>query len=50
MKNGMVMKINKSNFSGLTSDKKKILKGLQGTATFTIDLNKVRDEQKYGEN
>ena len=47
--NTMAIKgIDKSNLSGLTVDKKKILKSLQGIATSPIDFNKVREEQKYG--
>lgn len=41
-------KIDKTNVSGLTVDKKKILKSLQGIATSPMDFNKIRDEQKYG--
>lgn len=44
-----VRKIDKTNVSGLTLDKKKLLKSLQGAATSPIDFNKIRDEQKYGE-
>lgn len=44
-----IRKINKTNISGLTSEKKKLLKSLQGIATSSIDFNKIRDEQKYGE-
>lgn len=44
-----VRKIDKTNVSGLTLDKKKLLKSLQGVATSPIDFNKIRDEQKYGE-
>ena len=43
-----VRKIDKTNISGLTIDKKKLLKSLQGIATSPIDFNKIRDEQKYG--
>lgn len=43
-----VRKIDKTNISGLTLDKKKLLKSLQGIATSPIDFNKLRDEQKYG--
>ena len=45
----VVRKINKSNISGLTLDKKRLLKSLQGIASSPIDLNKIRNEQKYGE-
>lgn len=45
-----VRKIDKTKMTGLTLDKKKILKNLQGIATSPIDFNKIRDEQKYGEN
>lgn len=45
----VVRKIDKSNFTGLTLDKKKILKSLQGVATSSIDFNKIRDKEKYGE-
>ncbi|MFA9397940.1 MAG: hypothetical protein ACERKV_06730 [Clostridiaceae bacterium] len=44
----MTKKIDKSNITGLTTDKKKILKNLMGSATSPIDLNKIRDELKYG--
>ena len=44
-----IRKINKTNISGLTLEKKKLLKSLQGIATSPIDFNKIRDEQKYGE-
>lgn len=43
-----IRKIDKTNVSGLTLDKKKILKSLQGIATSPLDFNKIRDEQKYG--
>ena len=43
-----VKRIDKTNISGLTSDKKKLLKSLQGTASSPIDFNRIRDEQKYG--
>lgn len=42
-----IRKINKTNISGLTLEKKKLLKSLQGIATSPIDFNKIRDEQKY---
>lgn len=41
-------KIDKTKVSGLTMDKKKLLKSLQGIASSPIDFNKIRDEQKYG--
>ena len=44
-----IRKINKTNISGLTLENKKLLKSLQGIATSPIDFNKIRDEQKYGE-
>ncbi len=43
-----IRKIDKKNISGLTLDKKKLLKSLQGIATSPIDFNKIRNEQKYG--
>lgn len=43
-----VRKIDKTNISGLTLEKKKILKSMQGIATSPIDFNKIRNEQKYG--
>ncbi len=43
-----VRKIDKTNMSGLTLGKKKLLKSLQGIATSPIDFNKIRNEQKYG--
>lgn len=43
-----ISKIDKTNVSGLTIDKKKLLKSLQGIATSPIDFNKIRDEEKYG--
>ena len=45
----MVKKIDKTNLSGLTLDKKKLLQSLQGIATSPIDFNKIRNEEKYGE-
>lgn len=44
----VIRKIDKTNLSGLTLDKKKLLKSLQGIATSPIDFNKIREEQKYG--
>ena len=44
----VIRKIDKTNISGLTMDKKKILKSLQGIASSPIDFNKIRNEQKYG--
>lgn len=44
----VIRKIDKTNISGLTIDKKKILKSLQGIASSPIDFNKIRNEQKYG--
>lgn len=44
----VIRKIDKTNISGLTIDKKKILKSLQGMASSPIDFNKIRNEQKYG--
>jgi hypothetical protein len=41
-------KLDKTNVSGLTLDKKKLLKSLQGVASSPIDFNKIRNEQKYG--
>jgi hypothetical protein len=43
-----IRKLDKSNMSGLTLDKKKLLKSLQGVASSPIDFNKIRNEQKYG--
>lgn len=43
----MAERIGKANIIGLTMDKKKILKSLQGIASSPIDFNKIRDEQKY---
>lgn len=40
--------IDKTGISGLTVDKKKILKSLKGIASSPIDFNKIREEQKYG--
>lgn len=45
-----VKRIDKTNSSGLTLSKKKLLKSLQGIATSPIDFNKIRDKEKYGEN
>lgn len=42
-----VKKIDKTNLSGLTVDKKRILKNLQGYASSPIDFNRIREEQKY---
>lgn len=44
-----IRKIDKTSISGLTPEKKKLLKSLQGIATSPIDFNEIRDEQKYGE-
>lgn len=44
----IVRKIDKTNISGLTENKKKLLKNLQGIASSPIDFNKIRNEQKYG--
>lgn len=42
-------KINKSNINGLTKEKKTLFKSVVGSASSPkIDLNKVRDEWKYG--
>lgn len=43
-----IRKIDKTNLSGLTMEKKKILKSLQGIASSPIDFNKIRNEEKYG--
>ena len=44
-------KIIKTNISGLTNEKKAILKSTIGSASSSkIDLNKVRDTIKYGNN
>lgn len=43
-----VRQIDKTNMVGLTMDKKKILKSLQGIASSSVDLNKIRNELKYG--
>lgn len=48
MNAAVIRKIDKTNISGLTMDKKKILKSLQGIASSPIDFNKIRNEQKYG--
>jgi hypothetical protein len=45
-----MMKINKVNLKGLTKEKKEVLKSLRGSASFKLDLNKVRDEWKYAKN
>jgi hypothetical protein len=42
-------KIDKTNITGITPNKKKILKSLQGAASSPIDFNEIRDEQKYNE-
>lgn len=44
----MSKKIDKSNITGLTPNKKKIMKSLMGSASSPLDLNKMRDELKYG--
>lgn len=48
MSAAMVKRIDKTDMIGLTMDKKKILKSLQGIASSPIDFNKIRNEQKYG--
>lgn len=49
-KEGDVMsrKIDKSNITGLTTEKKEVLKSLMGSVKSPLDLNKMRDELKYG--
>ena len=49
-KEGDVMprKIDKSNITGLTTEKKEALKSLMGSVKSPLDLNKMRDELKYG--
>ena len=42
-------KIDKINKTGLTKEKKKILKKLMGSASIPLDFNKMRDELKYSE-
>jgi hypothetical protein len=43
-------KINKSQLQGLTPEKKVILKSLMGSASSPkIDMNKIRNFEKYGE-
>ena len=41
-------KINKAKVTGLTKEKKVLLKNLMGKYSTPIDLNKVRDEYKNG--
>ena len=48
--NATTIKIDKKSLTGLTLDKKKLLKSLQGVASFPIDFNKIREEQKYEKN
>lgn len=49
MSNMAIRKIDKTNIPGLTLEKKQILKELQGIATSSIDFNKIREKEKYGE-
>lgn len=44
-----IKKIDKTNMSGLTIEKKRLFKSLQGIATSPIDFNQIRDREKYGE-
>lgn len=44
----MLKKIDKTNITGLSTDKKEILKSLMGSVKSPLDLNKMRDEIKYG--
>lgn len=48
MNAAMVKRIGKTDMTGLTMDKKKIIKSLRGIASSPVDFNKIRDEQKYG--
>lgn len=41
-----VKKIDKTNFTGLTKEKKEILKNFVGKSSSKIDWNKIRDEWK----
>lgn len=43
-----IKKIDKSLLTGLTLEKKRIMKSLQGIASSPIDYNKIRDAQKNG--
>lgn len=47
--NDKVKQIDKTDKTGLTPEKKEILKSQQGSVSFPIDLNKVREWDKYGE-
>ena len=40
--------INKTKITGLTKEKKAILKNYKGKYSSPVDLNKVRDEYKNG--
>lgn len=46
----MLKKIDKTNLTGLTTEKKEILKKLLGSVKAPLDLNKMRDEMKYAKN
>ena len=43
-------KIDKTKITGLTKEKKELLKSYKGKSSSPIDLNKVRDYIKYGKN
>ena len=43
-------KLNKNSTKRLTKEKIEIFKNLKGAASGSLDLNKVRDEWKYGKN
>lgn len=45
-----IKKIDKSNISGLSKNKKDLLKKHMGSASGNIDLNKVREWWKYENN
>ncbi|WP_336883836.1 hypothetical protein [Priestia koreensis] len=47
--NATIKAIDKSNITGLSKDKKKLLEQYMGSAPSKIDMNKVREWWKYGD-
>lgn len=48
--NAAIKKIDKTNITGLTSDKKQLLKKHMGSVSSKIDMNKVREWWKHEKN
>ena len=43
-----IRRIDKSKLTGLTAEKKRMIRAGKGAASCPIDFNKMRDEEKYG--